>query len=416
VWHALTNRRKRLARASTMVAGLTLAVLIFCYFFLWTGAAAWLACIGALWLYFRRSERWKTVAILTTISFAAVIALVPYIYLLSHRVATMNEQQTLISTHRPDLLRVHEILGAVILVALFIGVLRRGIEWSDSRVIYATSLALLPFVVFNQQILTGLTMQAFHFEIFVVNYTTLIGLLITATVLRIPLPRRLLIWTAALSFSWGVVVVGLPSQAFVPLAIANDRRIPVLLRLKELSKQDGTRADLRVKGQASTLVFSPSVSLITLLSTWTSQGTLIDIMGVYCRDVTPDERKTLFFMHLYYSKVDAEALREALDGTPNRFRDELSSVRTVLFGYQRVFPALSPQYTPVQQDEIEREVQAYRAYANSFSREAALRRPITYAVISVEGNFDFTNIDRWYERDAGERVGDYVLYRLKLRT
>jgi hypothetical protein len=29
-------------------------------------------------------------------------------------------------------------------------------------------------------------------------------------------------------------------------------------------------------------------------------------------------------------------------------------------------------------------------------------------------NFDFTNLDRWSERDAGERLGDYLLYRLKL--
>src|SRR5207237_5415503 len=112
--------------------------------------------------------------------------------------------------------------------------------------------------VFNQQILTGLTMQAFHFDIFVVNYTTLVGLLITATVLRKPVSRRLLIWMAAVSFSWGVVVVGLPSQAFLPLAIANDQKIPVLLRLNELSKQDATLAHLKTNCQALTLSFSQS--------------------------------------------------------------------------------------------------------------------------------------------------------------
>ena len=51
----------------------------------------------------------------------------------------------------------------------------------------------------------------------------------------------------------------------------------------------------------------------------------------------------------------------------------------------------------------------------SFSREGALKRPIAYAIIPVEGNFDFTNLDRWYERDSGERFGIYTLYRLKLR-
>jgi len=44
-----------------------------------------------------------------------------------------------------------------------------------------------------------------------------------------------------------------------------------------------------------------------------------------------------------------------------------------------------------------------------------LKHPVTYAVIPADVNFDFTNLDRWYDRDAGERVGSYILYRLKLR-
>lgn len=40
---------------------------------------------------------------------------------------------------------------------------------------------------------------------------------------------------------------------------------------------------------------------------------------------------------------------------------------------------------------------------------------VTYAVILVDSNFDFTNLDRWYERDAGERVGSYILYHVKPR-
>ena len=78
-------------------------------------------------------------------------------------------------------------------------------------------------------------------------------------------------------------------------------------------------------------------------------------------------------------------------------------------------PALSADFKPIQPEEIEQEIRTYQAYANSFSREQVLKRPLTYAVIPANGNFDFTNLDRWYERDPGERVGDYTLYRLKLR-
>jgi hypothetical protein len=415
VWRALTGQRKAGIRVSAILAGLTLMVLIFSHLYLWTATAAWLACIGVLWFCFRPADRRKVTEVLLIIGVPTAIALVPYTFMLSQRATTLDEQQILVSTHRPDLLRLYEIVGAVILIALVIGILRRVIEHTESRVLYAASLALLPLIVFNQQILTGKTMQVFHFEIAVVNYSTLVGLLITIALLWNPVPRRLLRWITGLSFSFAVIVNGLPARLiFVPQAIANDRSVPVLSRLKELSNQDGTLTDLRAKGEASTLVFSPSVSLIAVLPTWTSQGTLLDMTGVDCRAMTREERKKFFFMHLYYSNVGTEALRKALNGIADRSHDELSSVRTVIFGYERTSPRLTPQFKPIQPDEIEREVRAYEAYVNSFSRAEVLKRPITYAVIPVEG-FDFTNIDRWYERDAGERVGDYVLYRLKLR-
>ena len=279
-----------------------------------------------------------------------------------------------------------------------------------------TAINAQDFIVFNQQVLTGKTMQAFHYEISVVNYSTLVGLLITATLFWKPIPRRLLIWIAALSFLWGFIVVALPSRLlFVPYAVNADKGVPVLLRLKELSKQDGTLADLQSKGQASTVVFSPSISLASLLPTWSSQGTLLDVGGVDFGSVTREERKVFFHMHLYYSNVDIEAFRRVLYGTDENPSDELSTTRSLIFGHERTIQALTPRFQPIRDVEIEREFQAYLSYANSFTREEAIKRPITYAVIPTGGDFDFSRLDRWYERDVGETLGAYTLYRLKLR-
>jgi hypothetical protein len=417
IWSALTSEDKRRARVYAIVAGLTLVVLVYSHLYLWTASAAWMACIGGLWLCFQPSKRWETAVILTTVGVITAIALGPYVYLISHRAATLDQQQILISTHRPDPWRLHELLGVAILVALVIGILRRRIERTDPRLLYAASLALLPFVVFNQQVVTGRTMQVFHFEVAVVNYSTLVGLLITSTLLWQPVPRRLLIWIGSLSLVWAFFLVALPARlVFVPQAIVNDQMVPVLRRLNDLSAQDGTLADLRTKGQASSTVFSPSVALIALLPTWTSQGTLLDMTGVDCRSMTREERKERVHMHLYYSNVDIEALRQALNGIPDRNHEELSSVRTAIFGYERTSAALTPEFKPIQEDEIDAEVQAYQTYVNLFSSGEALSHPLTYVVVRAEGNFNFTNIDRWYDRDAGERVGPYALYRLKLRS
>ncbi len=136
--------------------------------------------------------------------------------------------------------------------------------------------------------------------------------------------------------------------------------------------------------------------------------------GLDFGSVTRDARKEFFYMHLYYSKADIEALRKALKGTPD---DQSMNyyARAVIFGHERVVPALSADFKPIQPEEIEQEIRAYQAYADSFSREQVLKRPVTYAVIPADVNFDFTNLDRWYERDAGESFGDYNLYRVKLR-
>lgn len=414
VWRALFTERERTAEVASILAAITLVVLVFSHLYLWTAAAAWMACFAVLCLWFRRTEARKIWLMVSKVLALTAVSLGPYIYLLSQRAPTLDEQQILVLTHRPDLFRLHEILGAAIILALIIGVKNHRIQRTDPRLIYAASLGLLPFVVFNQQIVTGRSMQPFHFEVAVINYSTLVGLLVTFILFLEPVPRRVLLWIGSSALLLGVLMAGLPARlVFVPQAVANDRSIPVLLRLKELSKQDGTLEDLRSKGQSSTLVYSPSVALIALLPTWTAQGTLLDMTGVDCRGMSRAERKRLFLMHLYYSGTDAESFRRALKG--DRSRIELASVQTVVFGYERTSPALVPSFEPITEDEVEREVRHYEAYTQHFSRAEALTRPIKYAIYPSDRVFDLGNLDRWYERYMVETVDSYTLYHLKLR-
>jgi hypothetical protein len=417
VWQALTSDEKRRSRLAALAAGAALIVLIFSYLYLWTAAAAWLSCFALLWLFFRPHDRRKTIEVLLIIGGIGAIALVPYLYMLGNRAPTLDQQQILTLTHKPDLLRSQIVLGAVILFALLVSKVRNKIVLTDNRVIYAASVGLLPFVVLNQQVITGRTLQVFHFEAFVVNYSTAVGLLVSLVILWGHFIRsRVIVWLAMLSFSWAVIAAGLPARlVFVPQGIVNDKSVPVLLRLKALTAQDGTQQALKAQGNASTLVYSPSVGLVAWLPTWTSQGTLLDITGVDCGVITTQKRKQFFFMHLYYSNVTAEAFRKGLNGTADESRDALTSVRSVVFGYGKIYRALNSDFQPIKPEEIEQEVQLYQAYINSFSRDEALKRPIKYAIIPVDSDFDFSNLDRWYERDAGERVGDYVLYALKLK-
>jgi hypothetical protein len=416
VWHALNVQTKRRAIAAATLAGVTFGLLILSYLYLWTAAAAWLVCVSGLYLWFRREDKWKLFRAIGIVAAIAAVAFVPYLYMVSHRPATLDEQQTLAFTHRPDLFRVPELLGLILLILLISAILRRKAEPRDPRVILAASLGLLPLVVFNQQIITGRTMQPYHYAAFVVNYTVLIGLVITARLWSTQISRRALVWLAALSFIWGLAEVGLPSRLnTVPAAAASDQIVPVLRRLDDLSKQDGTMADLRTSGRATTIVFSPELNVSVLLPAWSSQPTLLDVGGLDFGTVTRGVRKEYFYMHLYYSNANADSLRQALRGVPN---DPAMNyyARAVLFGHERIVPALATGFKPIQEAEIEEEIRAYQAYAAAFSRTETLKRPLTYVIMQTDAHFDFTNLDRWYERDTGERIGSYVLYRVRLKN
>ena len=414
-WRTLTAENKGLARLYSMLAAVILGVLVFSYLYLWTAAAAWLGCLGLLWLWLRpAADRRRGLELLSIVVAITIFSLIPYAYLAAHRAINLDVVQTLSFTHRPDLLRVPEIIGACILVALVIGVRRGKLEQSDKRVIFAASFALLPFVVFNQQILTGRSMQPFHFENFVANYAALISMVIAAAILWRSVPGRALVWIATLCFLWGAIEVSLPTIARTPSDVVTDQMVPVLLRLKELSKQDGTVPGLRNEGKASGMVFSPQMEVMGLLPTWTSQGTLLGKGRLDFGSASQKERKELLYAYLYYCQIDGRRLRELLN---ERTADWLLSsyTRTAIFGHERVIPGLSFHFKPITEDEIEEEVRAYQTYVDSFSREEVLQHPLTYAVTRAEREPNLAHIDLWYERDAGEKVGDYNLYSVKLR-
>ena len=414
VWQALTIQNKRAARIRALLAGVVLGVLVFCYFYLWTAALAWLFSISLLWILFRRPEWRKVLSVVTTIAVITAMALGPYLYVVSHRAANLDEQQSLILTHRPELLRIPEILGFLILIAIGMAVRRKKIELTNSHFLFTASLALLPFAVFNQQIITGRIMQPYHYEVFILNYSVLVAVFTAVQLLQNPVPRRFLIWIVTLSVAWGFIEVSVPARlTFVPAAVNDDRMVPVLLRLNELSKTDGTFADLHTKNAPSPLVFSPYIAVNSWLPTWTSQGTLLDIGGLDLGHISRAERKEYLYMHLYYSKVDASALRNPSDHTT---RDVgLKYARAAIFGHERILPGLNLHFEAITPEEIEQAIHDYQIYVDSFSRDEVRKRPIAYAVLLAEDKFDFSNLDRWYERDTGERVGDYVLFRLKLR-
>src|SRR4029077_10533117 len=99
VWHAVTSETRRRVAFYSIASGLTLAVLVFSYFYMWTAALAWLSCFGLALLIARPKERRVSITIIGTIVAFGLAAIIPFFILLSHRAGTMDSTQLLTLSH-----------------------------------------------------------------------------------------------------------------------------------------------------------------------------------------------------------------------------------------------------------------------------------------------------------------------------
>jgi hypothetical protein len=415
VWRSFTAKEKSAARLAAIIAGLVFGLLVFSYFYLWTAAAGWLACVALVWLA-ARPERWQRDAKSLGIIFGfASVALLLYALLLSKRAATMDTVQALTLSHMPDLFRTTELIGAGVCALLAWGILRGSIRLRDRVVLFTLSLAILPFAVFNQQVITGRSLQPFHYEQFIVNHVVLLALVLavwlvwpkrkrderTAATHRIP--GSILIIAALLAFAWGVVEVKVATAILGDYNVLRDEAVPVARRLAELSATS-TRAGA---GERE-IVLSTHVVHADNLPTVAPQAVLWGLHMRVFSGVTLEENRERFYQHLYYSGITEQPFLQSLSEYNFEYR-------IGLFGQERINRTLTPDLKPITAEEVRYETNKYLDYVESFDHERAARWPLSYVIAWAEDEPDFTRLDRWYERDRGERIGSFILYHVKLR-
>ncbi|MDQ3819395.1 MAG: hypothetical protein M3362_17195 [Acidobacteriota bacterium] len=409
LWRVLNGKDDRRRRLSAVCAGLTFVLLVFSYFYLWTSAAVVLAALAFL-LLAARPEGWlRTLKDFGVVGIFAAAALLPYAILLSHRSPTMDRAQALTFTRAPDLFRAPELIGIAAIIALAIGARRGLIRWQDRTTLFAAALALTPFVVFNQQMVTGRSLQPIHYEQFIINYASLLAVvLVFARLWRgrtggvRAIPALALACVALAAFGWGVLEMRAPRDILLEHNRLRDEAVPTIMRLKELAR--GLPAE---EAGAHPIVFSPDDFLSESLPTYAPLGVLWARHMHVFSGVTLEENRERLYQQLYYQGTDAKGFD---DLAHNDFQ-----VTLALFGWERANRNLTVDYRPVTEEEISAEVRNYSNYIAAFDRERASHPALSYVVTTVDDRFDFKNLDRWYTRDASERLGKYLIYRVKLR-
>lgn len=405
VWLALTRPTQRQAIIAAAGAGLVFVLLIFSYFYLWTTAAAWLACVCALWLLVKLPERKRTMVVFAIIFAFAAAGLVPYLRMLSHRAATVDAVQALVFTHRPDPFRLPEIVALLLLAVLGFGIWRGILRGRDTVVLVAASFALTVLVVFNQQIITGRSLQPIHYQWFIANYCALTAAALTAALCRRSGSRRLLtdrslalIAIVALSFAFGEVWLAASVSWDYNLAV--DEGKTVADRLSQMAPA-GTSTAVPVALMAD-------FKLADRLPTDAPQAVLWAPRMLVFPGVTEVDNRERFFRQLHYLGYDEKKFWAELDHADWNFL-------AGLFPYQRLSPVVSGSNTPITPEELRVQLASYLEYSHAFNRDRAASPTLSYIIVHAASQPDFANLDRSYQRDAGERVGSFILYRLTLR-
>lgn len=410
LWNGLKSETREKKIIYSASASMCFAALAFSYFYVWTSAAAVLFGLTLLVLILGAENRRKDFLFLAVTGAICVLSLVPYALLLANRNQTMDKAQLLVYTRQPDLLRPVEIIGYFVLTLTALALWRKFAEPKDRKVFFIAAFALAPCLVFNQQILTGRSLQPFHYEFYVINYVVLLAFVLIAAIFWQRFLSRMktlsvisLSILGIVSIGWGYIEARETTEIWDSINIRRDEAMSVNLRLRRLGENIETaKLQTTLNLEALQADSQPTVAPQGVL--WARH------QHVFAGLRDWEENRRRYYQLLYYSDLDADHLRNALTGC----RDIEACM--ALFGWDRFNARLSANARPLTMPEIEAEVQNFKNFTENFSVEEAQNPLLDYVVIYEQDDYKLENLNRWYERDGGEILGKYILYRVKLKT
>jgi hypothetical protein len=398
--------RKKLVYAA--LAALCFAFTNFSYFYTWTTGAAWLGCLGIVWLAARPEGFRNDLKAFFALGAGCLLSLLPYAYLLSKRSHTMDDVQLLVQTHAPDFNRVPEYLSFLVLLIILAGGLLKKINWRERETLFAVSFALVPIVVFNQQVITGRSLQPIHYQVFIGNYVAALALV---TAIGIWLKKSELFnrtgaqvaiaFVSLLAVGWGFVECHYTVRVLDDANIERDRGFDVGLYLTDIYRPNGDTH--------KTVIMPFSMLQGDDLPTIAPQSVLWARHQHVFAGVSWQENKERYYQYLHFQGVQPEHLANSMK-TQGDFVSMIA-----LFGWGRHTDRLNSAYKPLTYGEIDEEAAIYGEYIKNFNPRNSPETILSYLSVPTDWNPDFENIDKWYDRELIASFPLYNLYRVKLK-
>jgi hypothetical protein len=370
----------------------------------------WFVGLTLLWAIFCYGKFRENLKYFAGMYAGMALLLIPYFLLLSDRSESTDAVQLLSFTHDPDLWRMPELISYVSIVLLMLSYRFAWLDMDRTKYIFLLSFSLIAPAVFNQQIVTGRSLQPFHYQVFCANY---ISFFVLATIVLLLLRRYIRPRSLRLAY----LVVGLLALVQLNLDIARgnndfhsermqmDALVPVAGRIRSISRQQPTTEPKIVMSFDLSHARDPDS---TYLPSFSSQAVLWSTHIVMFPDIDSEENQQRLFEFVYFHNYSAAELKNSLE---NDFLLPLG-----FFGHGRVFPELTTDSNPITEIEKDDIVRKYDEFAQNFSSDDAKRYELSFVVVRNNSNNDLSAIDRWYDRDSGEKFGPYTLYQVKLRN
>lgn len=410
VWGMVSSADLKKRIVFCLVSSFSFAFLVYSYFFIWTAAAGWLVCLVLVWLIVRPDD-WKgDFKAFLVLGATCLLSLIPYFLMLANRAQEQDSGvMLLVYTRMPDLWRAPELISYSIIGMIILAGIIKSFDIRSRAVLFTLSLAVVPFVLFNQQIITGRSLQPIHYQVFIGNYIVALAFVLTLGLLvkdfaqtkGAQLTFSLLALVAAF---WGLVECHYTVRVLDDANIDRDKGMIVARKLEELAQTDVPSPDSN-----RAVVLAHSMLQSDDLPTIAPQAVLWARHQHVFVGASPAESKQRYYQFLYYLDLDEQWLENSL-----KEGDFISSI--TLFGWDRHSSRLSSESKPLTFREIEGEARNFGEYSRNFSVQQASYPTLSYVIIPFDYPSEFKNLDKWYERDAGERLGDYIFYKVKLKN
>lgn len=416
-WRAFAHDKPNKQALYAIATGLLSAVLVFSYFYLWTAALAWLAVFVLWWFVARPADRPHLVPGVVLILMLLGAALGFYGWLVAQRAPAMDSVQLLALSHAPDLRRDSVKVGLFVLALLGLAVLAKVVDGRARRVALAAACALAPFVMFNQQIITGRSLQPLHYELYIAKYFALLGLWVALGIFATAWAarrkkigdghwgRRALKLLALLALAWGVTETTINTRRYL-------QQNPQTSGIKDAAQRVHAHA-VADKADANGFVtvlynnlgdadYAPMHAPEAVL--WAPH--------LPAFTASAQDSKERIYHLMYFTGITLDGVDETnFKRTEPRTRYLLHS----LIEWASNEPAWTVNWQPLSPTKILAEIAAYRSYTRTFDTNKAARFPLSYVVINDYEPCDLRGLDLWYTREAVEKFSSFTIYRVKLR-